>query len=215
MRGYSYPLVGGDPALNFLNTIHDWTETERRDHLTSYAGALRFGEAAGLLSPADVRRLHGAAPAEMRRLRDLRSRLERVFRAVVESRSPSRPDLDALARDAAAAAAMTTITRSNSRYTRAIDPARAGHATLRLRIVDAAIALLTAPPDTLHRIKACPACGWFFRDDTRSATRKWCSMATCGSLAKSRSYYWRTKRDSSGRRASLRSVGPVGPRYAR
>ena len=61
----------------------------------------------------------------------------------------------------------------------------------------AAIALLTGPPEILKRIKACPACGWFFRDDTRSATRKWCSMATCGSAAKSRSYYWRTKRESS------------------
>jgi predicted RNA-binding Zn ribbon-like protein len=201
MRGYSYPLVGGDPALNFLNTIHDWTETERRDHLTSYADALRFGEASGLLSPADLRRLQGTAAAEMRRLRDLRSRMERVFRAVVESHAPGREDLDALARDAADAAAMTTISRSNDHYTRTIDAARAGHATLRLRIVNAAIALLTGPPETLKRIKACPACGWFFRDDTRSATRRWCSMATCGSLAKSRSYYWRTKRDSSGRTA--------------
>ena len=92
---------------------------------------------------------------------------------------------------------MTIITRSNDHYARTIDSARAGHATLRLRIVDAAIALLTGPAEALKRIKACPACGWFFRDDTRSATRKWCSMAMCGSAAKSRSYYWRTKRDSS------------------
>jgi predicted RNA-binding Zn ribbon-like protein len=197
MRGYSYPVVGGDPALNFLNTIHDWTATERRDYLTNYADALRFGGAAGLLSSAEARRLQGAATAEMRRLRDVRLRMERIFRAVVESRAPNREDLDALARDAAAAAAMTIIIRSNDHYTRTIDSARAGHATLRLRIVDAAVALLTGPPETLKRIKACPACGWFFRDETRSATRKWCSMATCGSAAKSRSYYWRTKRKSS------------------
>ena len=125
--------------------------------------------------------------------------MERIFRAVVESHSPRREDLDALARDAAAAAAMTIISRSNDHYTRTIDPARAGHATLRLRIVDAAVALLTGPPETVKRIKACPACGWFFRDDTRSATRKWCSMATCGSAAKSRRYYWRTKRSGDGR----------------
>ena len=197
MRGYSHPLVGGDPALNFLNTIHDWTATEPRDYLTSYPDTLRFGEAAGLLSPAELRRLQGAAASEMRRLRDLRSRMERIFRAVVESRSPSREDLDALARDASAAAAMAIISRSNDHYMRTIDPARAGHATLRLRIVDAAIALLTGPPETVKRLKACPACGWFFRDGTRSATRRWCSMTTCGSPAKSRSYYWRTKRNSS------------------
>ena len=183
--------------MNFLNTIHDWTATEGRDYLTNYADALRFGEADGLLSAAEVRRLQGTAAAEMRRLRGLRSRMERIFRAVVKSHSPTREDLDALARDAAAAAAMTIIHPSNDHYTRTIDAARAGHATLRLRIVDAAIALLTGPPEALKRINACPACGWFFRDDTRSRTRKWCSMATCGSAAKSRSYYWRTKRDSS------------------
>ena len=106
MRGYSYPLVGGDPALNFLNTIHDWTAAERRDYLTNYADALRFGEQSGLLSPAEVRGgCRVRLTAEMRRLRELRSRLERIFRAVVESHSPSREDLDALARDAAAAAA--------------------------------------------------------------------------------------------------------------
>ena len=197
VRGYSYPLVGGDPTLDFLNTIHDWTATERRDYLTDYADALRFGEAAGLLSPAEVRRLAVGATAEMRRLRDVRSRLERIFRAVVDSRSPGREDLDALARDAAAAAAMTIISRTNDGYTRTIDSARAGQATLRLRILDAAVALLTGPPERLQRIKACPGCGWFFRDATRSATRRWCSMATCGSAAKSRQYYWRTKRDSS------------------
>ena len=190
-------MIGGDPALNFLNTIHDWTAAERRDYLTNYADALRFGEQCGLLSPAEVRRLQGSAGAEMRRLRDLRSRMERIFRAVVESHSPSREDLDALRRDAAAAAALIIISRSNDHYTRTIDSTRAGHATLRLRIVDAAIALLASPPNTLKRLKACPACGWFFRDTTRSATRRWCSMAMCGSPAKSRSYYWRTKQGSS------------------
>ena len=197
VASYSYPLVGGDPSLDFLNTIHDWTAAEGRDYLTDYAEALRFGEASGLLSPAEVRRLQGAAPAELRRLRDARSRLERIFRAVVESRSPTREDLGALAHDAATAAAMTTLSRTSDGYTRTIDAARAGQATLRLRIVNAAIALLTGPPDRLKRLKSCPACGWFFRDDTRSATRRWCSMATCGSAAKSRSYYWRAKRDSS------------------
>ena len=196
MRGYPYPLVGGDPALNFLNTIHDWTAAERRDYLAAYADALQFGEASGLLSPAEVRRLHGGGGAEIRRLRELRSRMERVFRAVVQSHAPSRADLDALARDAAAAAALSGIAREHDRFTRTIDAKRAGPATLRLRIVDAALALLTGPPRTLKRVKTCPGCGWFFCDTTRSATRKWCSMATCGSLAKSRSYYWRTKQDS-------------------
>jgi predicted RNA-binding Zn ribbon-like protein len=50
---------------------------------------------------------------------------------------------------------------------------------------------------TWNRLKCCalPSCGWAFYDTTRSHTRRWCSMRTCGSRHKSREYY---KRKTSG-----------------
>jgi predicted RNA-binding Zn ribbon-like protein len=72
-----------------------------------------------------------------------------------------------------------------------IDVERAGAAVLRQRIVDAAVALLTAAEK--GRLKACPACGWFFLDKTKNRSRRWCSMTTCGNSAKARRYYWRKK----------------------
>jgi predicted RNA-binding Zn ribbon-like protein len=43
------------------------------------------------------------------------------------------------------------------------------------------------------RLKCCelPTCGWAFYDSTRSRTRRWCSMKTCGSRHKAREYYKR------------------------
>ncbi len=48
---------------------------------------------------------------------------------------------------------------------------------------------------TWDRLKCCDltTCGWAFYDATRSRTKRWCSMKTCGSRHKSRAYYKRTK----------------------
>lgn len=46
---------------------------------------------------------------------------------------------------------------------------------------------------TWDRFKCCalPTCGWAFYDSTRSRTKRWCSMQTCGSRHKSREHYKR------------------------
>jgi predicted RNA-binding Zn ribbon-like protein len=43
------------------------------------------------------------------------------------------------------------------------------------------------------RIKECPACGWLFLDRSKNMARRWCSMATCGSIDKSLRYYYRRR----------------------
>ena len=48
---------------------------------------------------------------------------------------------------------------------------------------------------TWDRFKCCelPSCGWAFYDSTRSRTKRWCSMKTCGSRHKAREYYKRRR----------------------
>ncbi len=189
---HRFELVGGDLALDFLNTIHDWTVPEARDYLPDFAAALRFGAAAGGLTTRELRRL-AAKPvgSELRRLRELRARLERIFRAALVERAPFAADLESLARDAADAARAARLRRTKQHLTRAISLDVAGAATLRWRVVEAALALLTS--ERFARVKSCPACGWFFLDTSKNKSRRWCSMATCGSNAKARRYYWRAK----------------------
>jgi predicted RNA-binding Zn ribbon-like protein len=47
----------------------------------------------------------------------------------------------------------------------------------------------------LRRVRQCvnPACGWLFLDDSKSGTRRWCSMSTCGNRAKAHRHYERRK----------------------
>src|SRR5918992_3843821 len=97
MLSHRFELVGGDPALDFLNTIHDWTVPEPRDYLPEFPEALRFGTAAGVLTQAEAKRLAAHPPGvELHRLRELRARLERVFRATINAQPPPSEDLDAL-----------------------------------------------------------------------------------------------------------------------
>ncbi|MGQ0640500.1 MAG: CGNR zinc finger domain-containing protein [Gemmatimonadaceae bacterium] len=193
MGSHTFELVGGNVALDFVNTIHDWTVLEPRDHIPSFAEALRFGAAASVLSPAEARRF-AAMPSgmELRRLRELRSRLERAFRALVVSTAPLPADLTAIARDAAEAARSARLRRTGGQLVRAIDATAAGVATLRCRILEAALSLLTSTH--IAYLKTCPSCGWFFLDISKNRSRRWCSMAACGSSAKARRYYWRNKR---------------------
>ena len=55
----------------------------------------------------------------------------------------------------------------------------------------AAVALLVS--DAMLRVKSCPTCGWFFLDVSKNRSRRWCSMDTCGAVAKARRYYRRLK----------------------
>ena len=56
-----------------------------------------------------------------------------------------------------------------------------------------AIILKSMDDGTWERLKCCylASCGWSYYDSTRSRTRRWCSMQTCGSRSKSRAYYKR------------------------
>ena len=192
MTRYDHEVVGGHPALDLVNSVHDWTAAEPRDYLTGFDQALAFGEAVGILAQAERRPLAGrAGDRELRALRELRERLARIFRSIVASRAPAPADLDALARDAAHAASTVTLGTVRGQVVRRIDVNRAGATTLRLRLVESAVTLLTSP--SLERVKECPGCGWLFLDETRNGSRRWCSMSMCGSLAKARRYYHRKR----------------------
>ena len=192
MAQHQFNLLAGDPSLELLNTISDWTASEPRDYLPELGEAFRLGAMVGLLTPAEAKQLAALLPGtELRRLKELRSRLQRIVRSAIDGKAPADEDLDALARDAADAAREAELRMSGDRLERIIPVDKGGVATLRWRIVEAAIALLAS--DELTRVGACPTCGWFFLDTTRNRSRRWCSMAMCGSVSKSRRYYWRTR----------------------
>jgi predicted RNA-binding Zn ribbon-like protein len=51
-------------------------------------------------------------------------------------------------------------------------------------VAQAAIDLLRS--DRLPRLKGCARCSWLFLDQTKNRSRRWCSMADCGTAEKLR-----------------------------
>jgi predicted RNA-binding Zn ribbon-like protein len=199
-----FELAGGHPALNFLNTVHDWTVPDPKDLLGRFADALRFGEAAQILTRSESLLLaRRPDTGELRRLRAFRALLARVFRAIIEEETPRAADLAVLAATGKAAAGAAGLRFERGRVHRALDLDMAGPALLRLRLAEAALGLLTATE--LKRVKSCPRCGWFFLDTTKNRSRRWCSMATCGASEKASRYYWKSRNHPAGR-------GGAGPR---
>jgi predicted RNA-binding Zn ribbon-like protein len=196
---HQFKLVGGHPALDFINTVRDWTATEPHDYLGGFSDAIRFGQRAGFLTRADVLCLRRRTPdIELMRLRDLRALLKRVFQMRLSGETPSSTDLGKLSAILAEAARATRLVvapqthrSSQVRMRREINVEKADDALLRLRIVEAAVALLVS--DAMLRVKSCPTCGWFFLDVSKNGSRRWCSMDACGSVAKARRYYRRLK----------------------
>jgi predicted RNA-binding Zn ribbon-like protein len=198
-RAHRFKLLGGHPALDFVNTVRDWTVDKPYDYLCELSGAIRFGETAGLLTRTDALRLRSRSPhVELRQLKQLRALLRRVFQTWLTGKPPRRSDLQKLSWDFGESARSMRFTigthTPGSRLVpirREVAPEKAGDALLRFRIVNAAVGLLVSH-DTLQ-LKACPACGWFFLDVSKNRSRRWCSMRTCGSVAKARRYYRRKK----------------------
>jgi predicted RNA-binding Zn ribbon-like protein len=192
-------LIGGHPALDFINTVHDWTVSAPHDYLSEFADAIRFGEAAGLLTRADHSRLRRrTAHIELTRLRELRALLKRILQMQLSGQAPSNVDLRKLSANLAETAHATRLIAAPRTHRslqvpirREITVERAGDALLRLRIAESAAALLVS--DAMLRVKSCPTCGWFFLDLSKNRSRRWCSMDACGSLAKARRYYRKLK----------------------
>jgi len=187
------PIVGGNLALDFANTQSGPPGGEADvESLASYedlvAWALRVGEiglpdADDLIRQARRRpRDADAAFAQATALRDL------IFTIFVPIAADAEPPPDPLARlrdDEAEALARASLTASPSGFawtwSRTTDLDQ-----LRWPIVHAAATLLTE--GRLERVKACGGCRYLFLDETKNGSRRWCSMADCGTRAKMRRF---------------------------
>lgn len=196
-------LLGGRLGLDFVNTIHHRYRESSRDYLQDYRRWLDWSVHAGALGIGEARALERVAAAEPRLA-------GRAFERTLAFRSTAYDILQArLMRSAPDPASVWHLNEMLvvAAPLRLIEPGEAGrwswawsNRTMSLDRPLCAVAvslselLATAPSG---RIKECPApdgCGWFFLDETRNGSRRWCSMSHCGTSSKMRRYY-RRRRD--------------------
>jgi predicted RNA-binding Zn ribbon-like protein len=183
-------LVGGHLALDFANTVDDPRGPWQWDHLADYPALLAWSERSGAVPAGDVAALgHAAgqhpqrAAAVVQQAAALRSALNETFGAVVDGRALDtgwarlRPFLVA-AIEHMTVEAGRPHPRPHWAFTELESPL--------WPVAEAGYRLLTDPE--LARLKRCAGCPWLFLDHSKNHSRRWCSMAICGTSEKIRRY---------------------------
>jgi predicted RNA-binding Zn ribbon-like protein len=189
-----FKFIGGDSAIDFVNTV-DWTERGLElDRFASYPRLLEWAEGAHALSSAELDGLGKAALrapyAADQAVRDavaLRELLERSFSRLVRGK-PLADELALLNRTwLARALAAMAITIAPDASLMLGWPAAATTLEAPLWSVAWAAARLLTSAET-SRIRRCDGidCGWFYVDRSRNGLRRWCAMETCGTMMKTR-----------------------------
>jgi len=202
-RGAGGDLVPGFPddlCLGFANTRYYRGGDAPTETLADSGAFLAWCRSAGLLSAGGERALRrawreSAAGAEaFRGALAIRETIYRIFFATAESKAPTPADLEALNRALRTAPARIGVARSGSAFAWCVSPIEVpGLAALLAPVLWSAANLLTGT--RLARVRHCAneRCLWLFLDDSKSGTRRWCSMSACGNRAKAHRHYVRQK----------------------
>ncbi|MBB6473879.1 CGNR zinc finger domain-containing protein [Sphaerisporangium rubeum] len=199
---WQLPLVGGHPAFDLVNTVEPRDGAPPHDHLSGPAALLGWTVAAGLIDGDEAGRAGQvwrddpvAAEAGLAAVRDVRESLRLVMFALVPGgEAPADPVATGAAlvrlheRWAGAAGRAALVLgggdRPGVRLTYGTVPAM----LIPDRVAEAALDVLRTAD--LTRVRRCPVadggCDWLFLDHSRNGSRRWCSMADCGTSAKAR-----------------------------
>ena len=201
-RGAAADLISGFPddlCLGFANTQYYRGTDPPTDTLGDLDALLAWCRSAAGLSAAGERALRrawrdGTDSAAFREAIALRETIYRLFFCTAEGKAPGAADLEALNRALQAAPERIGIARVGSRFAwrvRAIEEPSVS--SLLAPVTWSATQLLTGP--RLARVRHCAndRCLWLFLDDSKSGTRRWCSMSACGNRAKAHRHYVRHK----------------------
>ncbi len=207
-----FKLVGGHPALDFVNTVGGWAsdpalrggrdqrDVVLRNKLETYADFLAWCQQTGLVQTAESNKLlrlakeqPDAAKRMLKRGWQLRGAIYRLFRSVVNRWRPLPADLERLNDELLVAGKHEKLTETKNGFSwdwhGKTDQLDRPMWSLAL----AAAELLAS--DDLPRLRQCcgEGCGWMFLDTSRNGRRHWCDMKDCGNLAKVRRFRQRQR----------------------
>jgi len=205
MRGeqYRFEFIGGEPCLDFTNTVGGDRRVDPSEHLHGYADLVAWARQGELLSPAQGRALllraqrePAAATGALAAAVELRKTLFEIFLALAEDRRPSPQHLAVLNRALADALPHRRVVQSGRGFSLGWDDTDDLRRML-WPVALSAVELLAgdhAAPVKLCGMRETTGCSWLFVDESRNGSRRWCSMKDCGNRAKARRHYRKVKR---------------------
>jgi predicted RNA-binding Zn ribbon-like protein len=166
--------------------------------LVDWRDAVDWATTNGLLDPTDHRLIEealtrsGHRPSDLlREITELRAILHAVFSAIAAGRVPLEVDRLQLEHYIVEAMKHSSLNVVGRPACWTVCPEKSGCALMKDRLAIAANELLSQP--ILSNVRECGACSWLFLDLSRSRSRRWCSMATCGNRAKAQRHYHLTR----------------------
>ena len=190
-----FRYVGGDPALDLINTV-DWTDRgPAKERLVDYPAMLRWAEGAELIDARTSHLLRNVArrrPQEARRVMDSAHRLRAALKAVVHELAAHRSMTSAAFAsrlevvNAALGSSLARLRLIPHRHALSLSWGGSGS---RLEsplwaVAWSAAQLLASPEVSKLRVCAGDNCGWVYVDRSRNGLRRWCEMSTCGTQRK-------------------------------
>jgi predicted RNA-binding Zn ribbon-like protein len=201
-------LIGGDPALDFINTVTGRDQSPR-DWLESYARLLEWAALVHLL-PKEILRALGrkaqrepaAAAAALARAKELRETLFVLITGIIARSAPPKAVLSLLREHWIAG-----VNAHELRFGDGQVLAQLRNDAVDVDLIASMIAYRMVEhilPLTKDRLRICqgPNCSWLFIDSSKAGRRRWCDMAVCGNAAKSRRFYARSRQQRKRPRPS-------------
>lgn len=188
--------LGNALCLDFANTTEPRGQADAFDFLATYEDLVHWAAHVGMISRGSgtkLRREGSGAPrratAVFDEARFLREAISSVFEAIAMGRTPPRKDLDEITRSYRSHLKDTSLVTQGERFGFATSPSSDLGSPL-WPVVGSAVELLTH--GDLKSIKICAGdCRWLFLDTSKNHSRRWCTMAVCGSRDKMRRHYAR------------------------
>jgi predicted RNA-binding Zn ribbon-like protein len=185
-------LVGGHPALDFVNTLGGRPDRPDDEYLHGYPDLITLCRRSHLLLAIEAKRLMESArddPAAADRVLasavELRADLDAVLRAKLDQHEVPDDTLGSVGRAFAVAVTQGRLESIDMGLRWTWPPTDPVDLTAPLwPIAVHAVDLLDQAP--LSLLRRCHHCRWLFLDTSRNHTRRWCSMNACGGTDKMR-----------------------------
>jgi predicted RNA-binding Zn ribbon-like protein len=197
-NGRLVPAPGEELGVAFANTRR-WRGSERAvEELNGLGDVLAWCEGAGSIDARAQTTLGAWAnrhETEAARLFDeaiaARETMYAMLSATAAGEAVATRDVDALNRLLAAAPTRTSLAAGEDGNRWRLPPATPTTASLLAPALWSVGDLLAG--QRLQRLRLCanPKCRWLFVDDSKSGTRRWCTMRSCGNRAKAHRHYLR------------------------
>ena len=186
--------VDADRVLAFVNTLGSRPTANPVERLTSYDALVEWARAQHLVPSAaadrlsaEARRHPHQAAAVLARAKEFREALNSLAESIENKRQPGAAVLAVLSDNLATAYANGRLVPHEGGL-QWVAGAEDALERILWEIGRAAGRLVLSP--RLSRLRACAAadCGWWFVDDTRNHSRRWCDMKLCGNRDKVRRF---------------------------